>query len=117
MSSAHLDFPDSAGERGAMACIVIPYITDIYKQDRTVCGRSCGNIDDHLSYHQMIFHPYRCDQPGLERHAAQNHSVLYQRVPGLAFPKPGEPDDSGDQYSRKTMSCPRLSKRWLKRYW
>src|SRR5437762_116931 len=95
--AAHIwDFPDKAGRRGAMACIVIPYMADLYKQDRTVWRRIAWYIHDQLPYDLMIFHPILCainlcwsDMP---RKIVQS----YIKDGGLAFPKPGEPDYSRD---------------------
>ena len=47
-------------KRGAMACIVIPYIADLYKQDRTVWRKIAWYIHDQLPYDRMIFHPILC---------------------------------------------------------
>ncbi len=58
--SAHIwDKPDAQGNKGAMACVVLPWFTDRYEQGAD--WRSLAYwIHDHLPYSQLQFFPKLC---------------------------------------------------------
>jgi hypothetical protein len=108
--AAHIwDVPDKEGRRGGMACIVIPLIADLFARDRSVWRRIAWYIHDQLPYDRMTFHPNLCainlgwsDKP---RRIVQSHI----RDGGPAFPKPGEPDHSGN-HSKEYRDLPPLKR-------
>lgn len=109
--AAHIwDFPDREGRRGAMACIVIPFVADLYAKDRSVWRRIAWYVHDQLPYDRMTFFPKGCainlgwsDRP---RRVVQS----YIRDGNPAFPRPGEPGHSGD-HSKEYGDLPPLKRR------
>ena len=92
-----------------MACIVIPYIADLYEKDSTVWRKIAWYIHDQLPYDRMLFHPNLCainlGWSDLPRKIVQS----YIKDGGPAFPKRGEPAFSGD-HSKEYGDLPLLKR-------